>query len=92
MTIFRSELKKKQLSLAERALRNAVKVEMADRTTAIIQVPPVCHSCSLPIDIANPVVTVDFREVPIRDKTLIVAEPYCPTCGAKVAAEVSVVQ
>ena len=92
MTIFRSELKMNQLSLAERALRNAVKVEMEDKTVAIIQVPPVCGFCSRPIDISDPVVKVDFREVSLCEKTVIVAEPYCPICGSKVIAEVKVVQ
>lgn len=81
----------RKISAEEKLLRTIVKNEMDDKTRPLKQEIPVCQGCSLTVDIMDPAVRVDFRDIEVRGKNLVVAEPNCPKCGVRITAEVNAI-
>ena len=80
------------ITKGERLLRSLVRLEMTDSTGMLKQELPFCRSCSIELDITDEGIRVDFREVEILGKVMVVAEPYCPDCGMKIDAVINMDQ
>jgi len=81
----------RRISPEEKLLRQIIKIRMADRTYPVKQELPFCISCALAIDISDPSITVDIRDIDVWGKIVTVAEPVCPKCGARVEAKVNTI-
>lgn len=77
-----------RISAEEKLLRQVIKMRWAEKGYPVKQEPPVCPACSIMIDIADPLIKIDFRDIEICGKPFIVAEAYCPKCFKKIEAEV----
>ncbi len=73
-------------SAEEKLLRQIAKSMMTDKKYPVRQEMPACPRCRLAIDITDVSIKIDFRDMDVSGKMLIVAEPYCPGCGKRVEA------
>lgn len=80
------------ITRGEKVLRSLVRLEMTDSSVMHKQELPFCRSCSIELDITDEGITVDFREVEILGKAMVVAEPYCPGCNTKIGAVINMSQ
>ncbi len=74
----------------EKLLRTILKLQAEDKGYPIKQDPPICPRCLIKVDIYDPSVKVQFRDIEIGGKVFTVAEPYCPMCFTKIKSDVQI--
>lgn len=75
---------------AEEILLVAVFSEIVFKGNIVRQESPGC--CGMTIDHIAGAMNVNFREIKIGEKIVILLEPICPECGRRVKAVYSVMQ
>lgn len=76
------------ISPEEKLLRAILKDQQNDRNYPVKHEPFFCSRCRVDIDISDPAVDVQYKDIEIGGKTFTIAEPLCPVCGRKVTADI----
>ena len=69
---------------AEKLLRTAAKIRQTGTGAPVEQEALICRSCGTTIDVTDPNIKVDFRDVPVNGEPFMVADADCPRCLTKI--------
>jgi hypothetical protein len=72
------------LTPEEKLLKAIFQAQEEDRKAPVFQVPPVCPSCWTEINLNDPSLKADYRDVKIGNRLFLVCDAYCPVCSVKI--------
>ncbi len=75
----------------EKLLRAVARIRQTEAGRPVKQEALVCRTCGMTVDVTDPNISVDFRDVQVNGEPFMVADADCPRCLKKIQGQQYVV-